>query len=62
MYVYIQPMITFITTVSSVITYITLGAVSFLLLIAIIVTVTVICLRRYYISRSSYAVTAKDDQ
>ena len=53
--------IIFIITVSPIITYGTLGAVSFLLLIAIVITVTVICLRRCYMRHSSYDVKAKDN-
>ena len=48
-----------ITTVSPIIIYGTLGATSFLLLIAIVITVAVICLRRCYTRRSSDDVEAK---
>ena len=50
-----------IITVSQIITYGTLGATSFLLLVAIVITVTVICLRRCYIRRRSYYDKTKDN-
>ena len=48
-------------TVSADVIYGILGGVLFLLLIAIVITITIICLRRCYTRRSNYDVKEKDN-